>query len=162
MQLLNKAKHIFLSLILLLCFNSLAHGFHIVGGEMYYECIGNNQYVFHMKVYKDCFANIRNPNDPVAPFDRPATLTVYSNSDLRFNVINVPITDSIRIPPNIPLDCIVNPPVVCVEETEYTFGPVTLPFDPGGYTVTYQRCCRNSEIQSSRTSSYRYSRHQTF
>ena len=44
---------------------------HIVGGEFYYDCLGNNQYRITPKIYRDCGPNSQAPdygrcvNDPV-------------------------------------------------------------------------------------------------
>jgi len=50
-----------------------ARGAHIVGGEMTYRCLGNGQYVFTMKVYRDCFSG-------GASFDPVAAMTIYALS----------------------------------------------------------------------------------
>ena len=43
---------------------------HIVGGELYYSYLGNNQYRIQLTVYRDCF-------NGVPPFDNPATVGVW-------------------------------------------------------------------------------------
>ncbi|HRD39225.1 MAG TPA: hypothetical protein PLC65_11380, partial [Bacteroidia bacterium] len=46
---------------------------HIVGGEIYYDYLGGNNYKVTLRVYRDCFNGL-------APFDNPAFLTVYDAS----------------------------------------------------------------------------------
>jgi gliding motility-associated-like protein len=50
------------------------------------------------------------------------------------------------IPPAITNPCL-QPINVCIEQAFFT-GTYTFPPIPGGYTLVYQRCCRNSAIQS--------------
>ena len=55
-----------------------------------------------------------------------------------------PLTNTRIITTSLAKDCRLNPGEgeVCVEEAIYT-GIVTLPFNKNGYTLAYQRCCRN-------------------
>lgn len=48
-----------------------ARATHIVGGEMNYTCLGNNQYEITLTIFRDCFYG--NPN---AWFDNPASIGV--------------------------------------------------------------------------------------
>lgn len=122
---------------------------HIVGGEMIYDQLGNNNYRITLKVYRDCY-------NGVPPFDGdfssgssnvvPAYITVYqSNGSVylaRYD-IGAPIVTS--IPPSINNPCIITPNNVCVEEGLYTY-TLNLPPIAGGYDIIYQRCCRNNTI----------------
>jgi gliding motility-associated-like protein len=114
---------------------------HIVGGELTYECLGNDQYRITLNVYRDCF-------NGVPPFDDPAHVGIFDNA---FNLIDsLPIVwqgfdDTLDIYLNNP--CLVRPPNICVHRTFYT-GIVTLPPIPDGYQVAYQRCCRNELIRN--------------
>jgi len=116
-----------------------AYGSHIVGGEVYYDCLGNNIYQVTMKVYRDC--SVVNAAD----FDQPALLGVF---DAQGNTIDI---DSVfyidrdtlnAVPNNI---CYQAQAGVCVEQASYIF-KVTLPPKTGGYDVVYSRCCRNSSV----------------
>src|SRR5690554_7292137 len=56
-------------LILILPLQLLAS--HIVGGEMYYDCLGNDQYKITVKVYRDC-------NSDGAEFDNQIILGIFN------------------------------------------------------------------------------------
>lgn len=132
---MRKLFLIALFLPLLLPFKASAT--HIVGGEIFYECLGNNRYRVTLRVYRDCFAG-------VAPFDNPAHITAFNANGVyqTFNFYSPRVTN---IPVVIDNPCLVAPPNVCVEEGEYQ-QTITLPPDPNGYTLVYQRCCRNNTI----------------
>jgi len=57
---------------------------HIVGGEMTYICLGNNQYEISLTIYRDCFS--ANPN---AGFDDTVSIGIFdSNDDLVLSLGN--------------------------------------------------------------------------
>ena len=128
---------------LIIFFSTKINATHIVGGDLSYECLGNNQYRITMKVYRDCFAGQANL-DPQARIriytgpngNTPAGPTTFVGLDLRNN-----------IPPVISNPCLMPPNNICVEEGIYqqTFN---LPFNPNGYHISYQRCCRNNSISN--------------
>ncbi len=114
------------------------HAEHIIGGEMYYECVGGNTYEVTMKLYRDC-------NSGGAAFDNPATFGVFNASGgLVFQVQSF-IGTIQNIDPNFNSPCLDVPPDVCVQEGIYTF-TVTLPNNSQAYQVVYTRCCRNQTI----------------
>lgn len=109
---------------------------HIIGGEMNYQCLGNNNYQISLTVYRDCFLG-------EAPLDDTAYVAIF---DSRRNLVEtLPIllgsVDSIQ-----QVDaCLLIPPNICVETTTYIDTINLLP-QVGGYHLAYQRCCRNSTI----------------
>jgi gliding motility-associated-like protein len=120
---------------------------HIIGGELYYECLGNNQYRIVLKLYRDCFNGI-------PPFDNPAPIGIFTSSGALVDMdpdiagpqplyMYDPVVTN--LPPVIANPCLVAPPNICVEEGVYE-AVVTLPPINGGYTMVYQRCCRNNTI----------------
>ena len=139
----NRIKSIFLvlfSLAISLSFSLKAA--HIVGGDMYYECLGNDTYRIHLKVYRDCYAF--GPN--VAGFDDPAFVGIYDVNGTLVQDLSVFLTNGpTNIPPETADPCLSPPPDVCVEEGVFTFDQV-LPPSPGGYDIIYVRCCRNNTI----------------
>lgn len=130
----NIALCLWMSLIVL-----AASATHIVGGEIYYKCLGNGQYEVTLRVYRDCYGG-------QAGFDRPAYVAVYDTSGL-YQVFNFSPPQVNNIPIKIDNPCLVAPPNVCVEEGVYT-EVITLPANRGAYTLVYQRCCRNNTIQN--------------
>jgi len=111
---------------------------HIIGGELYYDCLGGNNYLITLKVYRDCL-------NGQAPFDNPASISVWDAGGNLLQTFNLPFPGANNVPftPNSP--CFQAPPNVCVEEAIYTF-QTTLPVQTSGITLAYQRCCRNNSI----------------
>jgi PKD repeat protein len=134
---LNLLKVLVVSLFLFL--SALAvKAEHLIGGELYYTCLGNNQYQLTLKIYRDCFSQ-------GAPFDANAVLTIFNSNNGTvmndswngFTSMQLPIIGS--------GPCFIPPTNVCVQEGVYQ-KTVTLPPIAGGYTITHQRCCRNNSI----------------
>ena len=111
---------------------------HIIGGEIYYDCLGNNQYRITVKVFRDCFQG-------QAPFDNPLNLGIYNgNGNLVQNLL-MDFPGSSFVPPVITNPCFQAPTNVCVEVAVYQT-IVTLPPNVNGFNLVYQRCCRNNSI----------------
>lgn len=129
---------------------NVAEATHIVGGEIYYDNLGNNNYKLHMKVYRDCLNG-----SPFAPFEGypdpngniiPAYFTVYDiNGNVKLFSQFTPISKS-SVPPSNNSPCApTTAGNACVEEAIYET-IVNLPPLTGGYFIAYQRCCRNGTI----------------
>lgn len=114
---------------------------HIVGGEINYHCLGNNQYEIKLIIFRDC--------DSGQPwFDGPAVIGVYyGQSQILFQSINVAYNPAINdtIPIVLADSCLTISSSACIHTTTYRT-VINLPFDPRGYTLVYQRCCRNIDI----------------
>lgn len=153
-------KYIKNSTLLALCMSAMflfsgmeTYASHIVGGELTYRYIGNNNFEFTLSFYFDC-ENAFEDTD----FDDPAFIWVL---DQDLNTINAPfgggssifgvfamrnpVIDSIIEP--IPTGCIPEEfqNSVCVQRGVYTtvvqLRPSQVP--RGGFNFLYQRCCRN-------------------
>jgi gliding motility-associated-like protein len=111
---------------------------HIVGGEIYYDCLGNNNYKITLKVYRDCINGI-------APYDDPATVFIFNSSGAFIDSVEIPFPGSVQLPVTINNPCFTPPTNICVEEAIYQT-IVNLPPLAGGYDIVYQRCCRNQTI----------------
>ncbi len=122
---------------LFLSFGSSSWASHIVGGEIYYDYLGNNQYKFYIAIYRDCASS-------GAPFDDPLSLGVFSGGNLVQNV-SVPFPGSTTLPIVFTNPCVTAPSGICTERAIYTI-TLTLPPTPNGYSVSYQRCCRGPAI----------------
>jgi hypothetical protein len=118
----------------------MASASHIVGGEIFYDYLGNNTYQITLKLYRNCNTSCLG----CAPYDNPEYVTIFDSAGNVFNQLPMPE------PANIPyLPGSLNPCISfsseCVQEADYT-AQVTLPASTGGYTIVYQRCCRNMDI----------------
>ncbi len=130
--------------ILLLLFSGLkGFSFHIVGGEMVYDDLGGGNYRMTLKVYRDCFgggsAFDGDQNGPTA------WLTVYDVNNESVGIYDIGSPVITHVPPLFYNACVQTPNSVCIEEGVYTY-TLNLPPKTGGYTLVYQRCCRNSII----------------
>ncbi len=117
---------------------------HIVGGEINYRCLGDNNFEISMTIYRDCFYGV-----PL--FDNPASIGFFDeNNQLDTTVAEhgellVYVRNNDTLSPVLENPCYVVPPDVCVHTTTY-LDTVHLPFREGGYQLVYQRCCRNETI----------------
>ncbi len=147
--LMNRVILSVLIVFLVLC-DSNIKATHIVGGNMTYRCIGNDNYEISLVVQRDC--------SEVERFDSIAVVSIYRASDGFFvkglgesgsGLIAIPKTYADTIHETITNECsFVNGPL-CVEEMIYK-DSVWLPFLEGGYILAYQRCCRNINISNIR------------
>jgi len=111
---------------------------HVIGGEIYYECLNPaiGSYLFTVKLYRDCYTG-------VPPFDDPIYVSIYDSTG------NLYIQMDMVLPPPDTLEnntynfCLYAPPDICIEEAVYQQLYI-LP--PGKFYFTYQRCCRNQGI----------------
>jgi gliding motility-associated-like protein len=144
---IRKAKSLFIFLIFINSIYNLSAS-HIVGGEMNYRCLGNNEYEIRLTIYRDCFFG--NPN---AWFDDPASVGFFNSNNMLVRTIGnngelrMFLMDNDTLDPTLTGTCFVVPPNVCVHTTTY-IDTVALPFLQGGYQLAYQRCCRNQTIQN--------------
>lgn len=133
-------KRVYIFLIFFLTWWTPINATHLVGGEMSYTCLGNNNYEITLIIYRDCLA----PGG--APFDQNAIISVYKQGGVLFSNDTVPFLNNIQqLPIVAPNNCTVLPKTVCTEKGSYKY-TIHLPPTPGGYTITHQRCCRNSSI----------------
>lgn len=116
------------------------HATHIVGGEITYRCLGDNNFEITLTVYRDCF-------NGQPPFDTVASIGVFDflwslKKELRIRYVK---DDTIPVVLTDP--CLAIPPGVCVHRSSYR-AVVNLPYQIGGYHLAYQRCCRNQLIRN--------------
>jgi len=144
--------------VILVCCSNYSYSAHIIGGEMYYECLGyaNNgldttkrSYKITIKLYRDCFAS------NAAGFDNPVLFTIYKEraTGTGYDLVQTParrqefemfLDGPFRVAaPTYP--CLILPPNICVEEGRYVT-TVDLPIISQEYVIVWQRCCRNNSI----------------
>jgi gliding motility-associated-like protein len=131
-------KRLFFIFLLFISFQSKAS--HIIGGDIYYNYLGNNQYRFFITLYRDC-------NSTGAAYDDPLALTIFLANGAVFQNLDVPFPGSVILPNTFNNPCATPPSNICVERAIYTI-VVTLPPIVGGYNVSYQRCCRGPNISN--------------
>ncbi|MBI2968073.1 MAG: PKD domain-containing protein [Bacteroidetes bacterium] len=130
-------KKVFIYFLVALFLPVFSRGTHIVGGELFYQCLGGNNYRITFKLYRDgcptCYI-----------FDHPSSFYIFYGNGNLYKQITFDITDSINVPPIINNPCLVAPPDVIVWGIEID----TVVYLPPGsdYNVVYQRCCRNNTI----------------
>ena len=129
-------RYLSLFFFLLLTINS--YGSHIIGGDIYYDDLGGGNYRFFITIYRDC-------NSSGAEFDNPLKLSVYRGNQDLIQIVDVPFPGSILLPINFDNPCATAPTNICVERAIYET-VLNLPPTQGGYTVSYQRCCRGPDI----------------
>jgi gliding motility-associated-like protein len=132
-------------LIVLIARGFVANATHIVGGEIFYTYLGNNQYRITLKVFRDC-----GPTNTLGTgFDDNARVAVVANSNPNtyYSIEDFSLGSATVnfVPVQLANPCFVLPPDVCVQQAIYT-KVVNLPPNPQGYTLSYQRCCRNPSI----------------
>ena len=118
----------------------ILHASHIVGGDIRYTCLGNNQYAIDLTVYRDC-----EHGQPF--FDNPAYVAVYTGTGTLFQnlALNYNNVDTVPLAGNGP--CGLPPHGLCVDVGHY-YAEVNLPFNLNGYQIVYQRCCRNEIVDN--------------
>ena len=79
---------------MLLLFAGGASATHIVGGEISYECLGNDDYLVTLKVYRDCGPTNTNNTQ----FDNVAPLGIYTSSGVLVTVQNLPFPTRCEAP----------------------------------------------------------------
>lgn len=124
--------------IILLCRFLSSNASHIVGGVMNYKYLGNNNFEITLFVYRD---DVR--ANPGAPLDDPAIIRIFDGTTEIQRDFTLPF-DSF-----LPLGQIDPCATIAVTEridwTKYS-GTINLPPNSNGYTIYYQRCCRNNSI----------------
>ena len=120
---------------------------HIKGGWIYYEYLGqgtsnpnNLRYKVVIKVYRDCSPPSNNQNDAAI------NVTVFATSSGQsISSFSAPMSQQYTLNKSSFNQCINPVPTVCYVVLEYT-GYVELPPMTGGYTLSFQRCCRINGI----------------
>ena len=136
---MNLLRRITVSVLFFLLSTTGAKATHIVGGEIFYDCLGNNNYRITLKVYRDCI-------NGQAPYDNPATIGIFDVNGNLLDTLSMVFPGSSPVPPTINSVCYTPPTSVCVEEAVYV-EIKNMPNIPAtGLFLTYQRCCRNNSI----------------
>jgi len=118
---------------------------HIVGGEVTYKYLGGYRYQITISIYEDCLFGIK----AAIAADNPAYINIFDGRDssIFVNGDSIYLDGGIRelVPPNFTNSCINSAPATCLEKASFT-RTYYLPPNTTGYTVVYQRCCRNASV----------------
>ncbi|GAB4136901.1 MAG: hypothetical protein Fur0041_11490 [Bacteroidia bacterium] len=126
---------------------------HLMGGEITWTCQGNGQFVFNMKLYRDCNGATGPPNANLTVFNHPTLTTIAMNlvaqNDIspQCNAIGPQIScASAQAQPGWPSSA--TPVAGAVEEFIYQSNPIFISGTPPaqGWVFTYSNCCRNAAI----------------
>ncbi|MFZ9586903.1 MAG: hypothetical protein ACO29U_04820, partial [Crocinitomicaceae bacterium] len=98
-------------LLLILSFFLMTQSYasHIIGGDIYYDYLGSNQYRFFITLYRDC-------NSSGAQYDDPLALTIYKANGVFFTNISVPFPGSVILPVNFKNPCPTPHNNICVQK----------------------------------------------
>ncbi len=132
-------KKVLLGILMLLAMFEVKAS-HIVGGEVYYDSLGNDMYRVTFEIYRDCSG---------AAFDNPLGYTVYNNdvNNTLFNVYTIPMPTPDTLPIIYDDPCVTPPNDICIERAIY-IDTIFLPATADGYYISYQRCCWANNIQN--------------
>lgn len=134
-------------------FSQRANASHLMGGELTWTCNGAGQYVFHMKLYRDCNGLSINPGLDINVDNHPVIgkipVLLVSQNDIspQCNAIGPQISCiGAQNLPGWPAAAI--PMAGAVQEFVYQSAPVTLTGIPPaqGWIFSYSTCCRNPSI----------------
>jgi gliding motility-associated-like protein len=124
---------------------------HILGGEIYiisHTSLGNisGDYTLGLDLYAEC---LKYPDSSalVALFPSSISIAVYSNTTGKLfysnNASNLKLMEVKSVSGGKLPDCIINEGLNCYSKATYTFN-IIIPYDPNGFTVVYESCCRSS------------------
>lgn len=114
---------------------------HILGGEMYYTYLGNDNYQVTLRLYRDC--GPENTNNTA--LDPQAAIGVFNSSGVLINTVMFTLPQETTLQFVVTNPCLTAPPSICTRQGLYT-GVIHLPSGMGSYTLAYQRCCRSPSV----------------
>ena len=150
---LSCLKNIYLPFIVLLLFSQKTEASHIMGGDLSYACLGNNQYQVTLRLYRDCCGI------PVAPTDQVELYNGCTNTSVSFITVSQIAGSGQEVSELCPAqlaqsacanvnNCPVNPANGTYPGVQmYIYqGTVTLPSQCSQWYFRYENCCRNAAI----------------
>ncbi|NBN99645.1 MAG: hypothetical protein EBV19_10475, partial [Flavobacteriia bacterium] len=138
-QFFKRQLLVLLGLIFIVLFSFDARSTHILGGEVYYDSLGNGFYKVTFEIYRDC--------NSATAYDNPLVYTVFYGDGTYFNEFVVDLNSSSILPIVYDDPCVTPPNNICVEKGIY-IDTIQLPFNPSGYHISYQRCCWANNVDN--------------
>lgn len=112
---------------------------HIVGGDFTNRWIGGNNFELTLKIYRDSLNGL-------APFDATIVIGIFDKvTNLRTDTLVMTLFSAVTVTLSGPASSCVSPPEVVVEIGTY-IDTISIPDNPNGYYIVWERCCRNSSI----------------
>lgn len=143
-ELIKKAKFFLKGLVIFLCLlfisNQQVKATHIVGGDITYTYLGSNNYRINLNLFIDCI----NGSPQAISGDEFAIIGVFDNTGILVDKLVIKRNPPVRFQ-KLNYNCVTTAPNQCVDYYVYS-QVVNLPNSPGGYTLAFQRCCRNNSI----------------
>jgi len=116
-----------------------------VGGEMTYRLLDSNiidrRYQVSLVIYEDC----ANGSPAAIALDNPAFFGTYDGDGNFVHYDSAFFSSVVNVPVNLNSECITNAPNVCLFKKTFLMD-IHLPLNATGYSIAYQRCCRNSAL----------------
>ncbi len=141
----NLYKYIGAIFLGLFCSTSLL-ATHVIGGNIQYRCLGNDQYEITVEFAVDCALG----DGEALALDSFATVKVFDTENNWLTDLGdggqwtIQVQDVLQLgDPNVACRVLNDP--VCVQRQRYV-RVVTLPFNELGYILSFRRCCRNSTL----------------
>lgn len=127
-----------ISALLVLAISLHCRATHILGGEMSYTYLGNDDYQVTLRLYRDCGPS----NTQGTALDAIAAIGVFNSTGTLVQTVHFDLPGEVTVPVVTDNPCLTAPPSICTKQGIYT-GIIHLPSGTGGYTLSYQRCCRS-------------------
>jgi gliding motility-associated-like protein len=124
---------------LICAFTNQVKATHILGGEIYYDSLGNGFYKVTFEIYRDC--------NSATAYDNPLVYTIFNEDGTYYSEEVVSLFSSAILPIVYDDPCVTPPNNICVEKGIY-IDTIQLPFNPSGYHISYQRCCWANNIDN--------------
>lgn len=116
---------------------------HILGGEINYECIGNDSFLVKVEMFfePDALSDVLGTGNA----DDWASLVLFENDGANLegseSVHTIYLSDTTTIKTEVNNVCYTNPESKSIKKFTYS-GYLVIPPSTNGYTLTYFRCCR--------------------
>ena len=144
-------KFVFLVILNCMLF-CIANAYHIIGGEIFYRNVGFNalngnfRYVVTLKLYRDGDFVCGSRQGCLDYFENPVPINIFNSAGTRVGtpkILNIqytrPLRDTLKNP------CLA-PQTIYLEVAFYISDTIDLAPIPGGYYISYQRCCRGEAL----------------
>lgn len=130
----------FLLIVFFATLSTNSYATHVVGGEISYQWVSQNNYIIKVKVYRDC-----NPGNAAMPTS--LSLGIYRKG---LNTLQQTVTmNNPVITNNLPFgDSCYTPTSLCVDEGVFTSAIITIPNLAAGYYLHTQLYARNGIIDN--------------